>query len=157
MFDNTLEQRMEDENLEKILSECSSPPAPAPRTIPMAHSPALEESPAAPAPMVHPPATPPSPMAPPLLPHPSGLGIHYQTIASNASNAVGRLLEITARSKAAGRKGLKRKYVPYEKPALYHHTLDWEVLEGEVGAGEVVEEDGAEVEEQSGAEDEVSG
>ena len=92
-------------------------------------------------------------MASPMLAQPMGPALLYRTIAGNSSKAMDSLLQLEAKSKAAGRRGLKRKHVQYQHPDLYHHTVDWEVLEGEVGAGEVEveagveEEDGAEVEE----------
>ena len=62
----------------------------------MVHSPAPEESPAAPAPMAQPPATPPSPMAPPVLAQPMGPALLYRTIAGNSSKAMDSLLQLEA-------------------------------------------------------------
>ena len=146
LFDEAMEQRREDDSLQEMLDQGTSPLLVSHTSWAPMESPLVQESPAFVqlSPMqssYREPSIQLSPMQsnvthsceqPPVL-QPHKTNVHY-TSAANQSNIVTNLLDLTGKSKTAGRQGVKRKYVQYDKPSIYQHTLDWDVLEGDLGA-----------------------
>jgi hypothetical protein len=133
-FDEAMEQSREDDSLQEMLDQGTSPILASPPVL-MQLSPmqcSYMETSIQLSPMqsngTH------SFEQPPFL-QPQKTNVHYTSVA-NQSNIVTNLLDLTGKSKTAGRQGVKRKHVQYDKPSIYQHTVDWDVLEGDIGADE---------------------